>query len=797
VRIFTRYILKEVLWHGLIGASVFTFVIFMRELTRILEAVVRNSAPFPSVAEIFFLTLPAALKVTIPMGVLVGILLGLSRMAADSEVTAMRASGVSVRKFLKIISVFGIAAWIFALANTVMVEPRSAAALAHLQTKLAATQISFEVQPHVFYEGFRNHVLYVEDVSSASGTAVWKNVFDADISTPGSPKITIAKQALVSAIGNDSIRLHLINGETHDTNLHTPAGGTRDARGTQDQYTITTFEETDIAISLPPVEKPAQDAVPVAQLSTHDLYKQSFNTNKDLGRWYWIEFNRRLALPTACLVLVLIGIPLGLSAKKGGKGAGFVLTIVLVFIYYFISIIGVSLARGGKVSPVLGVWMANIIFALIGTVLLWRTDKIPVELGLGQMLLGQFKGSFAKLFSSKSEESATNGGRRRGRLFNTRFPLILDDYVLRNFVSHLLLILSSLVVLFLVFTYFELLSDIVRKKIPLLTQLEYLLNFIPSVLYQITPLAVLLAVLIMFGLMQKSNEITAMKATGVSIYRTVIPILVIAIMLAGGLFVLDQWYLPYANKRVETLRNLIKGKPAQTYLRPDRKWIFGESHKRSDGTEENRKIYYYEAFDPDRNTFASISAFELNPHSFQMVKRVYAARSRWAEHLQKWTFENGWQRSWSNAPGADLREDLRKFDVSTFSELDEQPNYFKKEVLQSSEMNYEELRHYIYDLQQGGFDVVRLRVQLQKKIAFPLITLVMAILAVPFALSGGRRGALSGIVVALVIGVTYVLTSSLFEAMGNVSQLPPLIAAWSPDLIFGLAGGYMIMKTPS
>jgi LPS export ABC transporter permease LptG/LPS export ABC transporter permease LptF len=785
VRIFTRYILKEVLWHGLIGASVFTFVIFMRELTRILEAVVRNSAPFPSVAEIFFLTLPAALKVTIPMGVLVGILLGLSRMAADSEVTAMRASGVSVRKFLRIISVFGVAAWLLALVNTVIVEPRSAAALAGLQNKLAATQISFEVQPHVFYEGFKNHVLYVEDISSASGAAVWKNVFDADISTPGAPKITIAKEAIVSASGTEAIRLHLINGETHDTNSRTP-----------DQYTITTFEETDIAISLPPVTKPAQEVVPVAQLSTRELYRQKYNSNKEFARWYWIEFNRRLALPTACLVLVLIGIPLGLSAKKGGKGAGFVLTIILVFIYYFISIIGVSLARGGKMSPVLGVWMANIVFAIIGIVLLTRTDKVPIELGLGQMLLGQFKDLFGKVFNSKADELA-NGSRRRGRLFSTRFPLILDDYVLRSFVSYLLLILSSLLVLFLVFTYFELLSDIVRKKIPLLTQLEYLLNFVPSVLYQVTPLAVLLTVLIMFGLMQKSNEITAMKATGVSIYRTVIPILIIATTLAGGLFVLDQWYLPYANKRVETLRNMIKGKPAQTYLRPDRKWIFGESKKRSDGTVENRKIYYYEAFDPDRNTFGSVSVFELNPRSFQMVKRVYAARARWAEHLQKWTFENGWQRSWSNSQGADPQEDLRKFDVSTFAELNEPPTYFKKEVLQSSEMNYDELQRYIYDLQQGGFDVVRLRVQLQKKLAFPLITLVMAVLAVPFALSGGRRGALSGVVVALVIGVTYVLTSSLFEAMGNVSQLPPLIAAWSPDLIFGLAGGYLIMKTPS
>src|SRR6476619_4381567 len=414
VRIFTRYILKEVLWHGLIGASVFTFVIFMRELTRILEAVVRNSAPLPSVAEIFFLTLPAALKVTIPMGVLVGILLVLSRMAVDSEVTAMRASGVSVRKFLKIISLFGVAAWILALINTVVVEPRSAAALASLQNKLAATQISFEVQPHVFYEGFRNHVLYVEDVSSASGAAVWKNVFDADISAPGAPKITIAKEAIVSASGTDTIRLHLINGETHDTNFRTP-----------DQYTITTFQETDIAISQPPIPKPAQDAVPVAQLSTRELYRQKYNPNKEFARWYWIEFNRRLALPTACLVLVLIGIPLGLSAKKGGKGAGFVLTIVLVFIYYFVSTIGVSLARGEKMSPVLGVWMANIVFGLIGVVLLSRTDRVPIELGVGQMLLGQFKDVFGKLFISRADDPA-NGSRRRGRLFSTRFPLILD-----------------------------------------------------------------------------------------------------------------------------------------------------------------------------------------------------------------------------------------------------------------------------------------------------------------------------------------------------------------------------------
>src|SRR5438477_12592451 len=161
MRILTRYILGEITSHALIGAAVFTFVLFTRDLGRILELVVRNSAPIPSVAEIFFFTVPVALTYTIPMGVLVGILIGLSRLAADSEITAMRASGIGVWSFLRIISVFVLAAWLLALVNSLYVAPRSQAAMAHLQDRLKASQASFEIQPRVFYEGFPQIVLYV------------------------------------------------------------------------------------------------------------------------------------------------------------------------------------------------------------------------------------------------------------------------------------------------------------------------------------------------------------------------------------------------------------------------------------------------------------------------------------------------------------------------------------------------------------------------------------------------------------------------------------------------------------
>src|SRR5271154_2706024 len=240
MRILTRYILGEVVSHALIGAAVFTFVLFTRDLGRILELIVRNSAPLPSVAEVFFFTVPVALTYTIPMGVLVGILIGLSRLAADSEITAMRASGVGVWTFLRICSIFVVVAWLLALANSVYVAPRSLASLDELQNKLRSSQASFEVQPRVFYEGFPKLVLYVEDVKAMSGGALWKGVFLADLTDPAAPRVTLAREGLLISQGTDSLVLHLTNGSTHETDPTTP-----------DRYQISTFETTDIPIQIP------------------------------------------------------------------------------------------------------------------------------------------------------------------------------------------------------------------------------------------------------------------------------------------------------------------------------------------------------------------------------------------------------------------------------------------------------------------------------------------------------------------------------------------------------------------
>jgi LPS export ABC transporter permease LptG len=614
----------------------------------------------------------------------------------------------------------------------------------------------------------------VQDVKSAQGAALWKGVFMADLSDATNPKITLAKEAIVVSEGPDRLHLHLIDGSEHDT----------DPQDTS-HYQISTFQQTDIPLDLPSTETKPDESLPAEVMDTGALWQKAARTDPISARWYLIAFHKRFALPTACLVLALVGIPLGLSSKKSGKSGGFVLTILLVFVYYVISLVGVSLARQGRVSPWFGAWLADFVFLALGVFLLARAEKRPFELATFRAFWKRDPSGSQPALARPRRENAFERASTRRRVFSATFPTLLDDYVLRDFFVYLGMILSSFLVLVIVFTLFELLGDILRNQVPATVVAEYVLNVAPYLLYNVAPLVMLLAVLVTFGVMQRSNEITAIKATGTSIYRIVTPVIVAAGVLAVGLFFADQFYLPRTNKRQEALHNQIKGKPPQTYLRPDRSWIFGQ----------NNDIYYYQFFDTDRDQFGNVTVFELDRTTFSITRRIHAERAHWAENLNRWVYEQGWQRTLHGA--AIAPDGFRVFDVSTFPEISETPAYFKKEVKQYTEMNYEELRRYIRDLQQSGFDVVRLRVQLNKKLSYPLITLIMAVLAIPFALSTGKKGAVTGVAVAVGIAVFYTVVSRLFEAMGDLSQLPPALAAWSPDLIFILVGGYLLLKVPT
>jgi len=792
MRIITRYILREVTSHALLGGLLFTFIIFMRDLGKILDFVVRDSASWSDVARIILYTLPPALNVTIPMAVLVGILLGLSRLAADSEITAMRAAGMGALDFVRIVSIVSAAALALGLFNSLYLSPRAASGLISLGESLKSSQASFEVQPRVFYEEFKNRVLFIQDVSPASGAALWHHVFLADLTQPANPQITTADQAVVvngtpNTPDAQTIRLHLIDGGQHETSPTDP-----------NQYNISTFSTTDIPIETDAPEDTHLGRVntPIQALSLRDLWTRAQSLTSTQGREasvYRIEFNKRFSYPFACLVLMLVGVPLGISSKRGGKSTGFVLTILLVFIYYFLSSVGVAFAQSGKLSPFLGVWGANLLFAAAGALLLHQMSRGGIALGIFSTLGARLKALTTRLTTHNGESASRRDIATLLRHFRNvsrmQFPLLLDDYVMREYATNFAIVLASFSTLFLIFTFFELIGPIFKNRTPLIVVGEYLINLVPYILYNVTPLCALVAVLVTFGALNRTSELTAMKSSGISLYRIITPVLVVTILISAALFAFDELYLPTANRRQEALLSVIKDKPAQTFLRPDREWISGQTNNAGDPA----RIFYYQYFSADKDTFANITVFEFDPATFALQRRIFATSARWDTQLKNWVFVDGWERTFSGETIASYHP----FTVDTFPEIKEQPGYFKKEDLPSQEMSYNELSRYIADLKQSGFDTQRLSVQLNKKIAYPLITLVMAILAIPFALSMGKKGSLAGIATAIGLAITYWVIGNIFESLGNVNHLPALLAAWTPDLLFGITGSYLLLRTPT
>jgi LPS export ABC transporter permease LptG/LPS export ABC transporter permease LptF len=775
--ILSRAVFREIAVGALLGGVLFTFVLFLQKAGQLFAILVRSSAPAQTVAYLFSLAFPEALTFTIPLSVLVGVLLGLSRMSGDAEITAMRAAGVSGRSVTRPVLLFASIATIVAAACSLWLTPWAIRERYRVLNMLAAEQITAEIQARVFDEQFPRKILYVGDV--IPGPVVrWRNVFLADVTPPedrpqtareyaDAPRITVAAEAIATAdVARNRIQLSLIN----SSNYEVEKGEYAISFAPRSEQVIEAQKPSEIRASRPSSE---MDTLPLYRVAYREggLEPQRLTEAR-------IEFHQRFALPLACILLALVGVPVGVSSRKGGKSGAFVVTVALAFQYYMGLISLIGLARQGSVPPALAVWTPNIVLAIVGTVLM-----IVLERPGDRDWVGSVRGWLLRRVAGLRGKLAAAPG--AGGPMRFRFPLLpqlIDTYVINSFLFYLVLMLISFVLMIHIFTFFELLSDIVKNRIPMSQVLEYLFYLTPKLIYDTTPISVLVAVLITFGVFTKHNEVTAFKACGVSLYRLASPVLLMGGILSAGLFAFDHYYIPDANRRQDALRNVIKGRPPQTYLRPDRKWIYGQGDR----------IYYYKYFDTAESVMIGVSVFELDPKTFRLTRHIQAEKATWDRMLNKWVFTNGWSREISGiteTQGDDFRDSTR-----TFAHLTEPPNYFMKEVKQYFQMNFETLGAYIRELQQSGFNTVPLQVQYHKKFSVPLFAAIMALISVPFSFLAGNRGAMAGVGVSFAIAIAYFSVSILFEQIGNLNQLPPQLAAWSPDAIFTLTGLYFMLR---
>jgi len=773
MRLLSRTLFREILASAALGCILFTLVLFLERARPLFEFLVRDSGSPKLVAYLFALVLPQALPYAIPLGVLVGTLITLSRMSSDGEITAMRAAGVSGRRVAPPILAFGFLMMLVAAAASLWLTPWSIRERIKIQNQLISGQLTAEVQARVFQEQFPNSILYISDIPSTTNTR-WHRIFLFDI-TPSadrgdSPRLTLATDAIaVPDAAHNRIQLSLSNASTYDV-----------GKDPSEYKVSSSGKPYDMLLQAKPNDPlPSR---PVAEMDTGPLYKLAYSNLTDRERTLEarIELHQRLALPFACMLLALTGIPLGVGSRRAGKSSAYVLTVALALLYFTGLINAINFGRQGIIPAGLAVWIPNIVFALLGFSLLTRLEA-PGD--------RDYIGRLTRLFRSASRRPQESIPRLLDRIqpqvWRGRFPLlpqVVDTYLLSSFLFYFVLWLVSFVLMFQVFTFFELLSDVIKNHIPMSRVFTYLFFLSPRLIYRFTPVSVLTAVLVVFGVLTKNNEVAAFKACGVSMYRLAVPILVGGFLLSGGLFAFDHYWVPEADRIQDAIRSEIKGRPAQTYLDPKRTWFYGLEDR----------IYNYKYFDQKANVMLGVNVFEIDPATFRLKKHIVAERARWEPALNAWVFQNGWSRDlkgYDSAAVFDFAGNIR-----VFPELKETPDYFVKEALQSSQMNFLELRSYIGELQQSGFDTIPLKVQLYKKFSVPLFAFILALVSAPLAFLAGNRGGMAGIGMSFVIFVTYVSVDQFFQQLGNLSELPPQLAAWSPDVIFSLVGLYFLAR---
>jgi LPS export ABC transporter permease LptG len=832
-RLLDRYLIREIVPYVLLALMLLTAIIFAQEASRFAELLVvasRNGLPMKTLGRVMAALVPGIFVFTLPISLLIGTLVGLGRLSGDSEIVALGASGTSrVRMLVPAVLLSLIVAGLM-LYITFNLLPRSIRNLTDLKANqsLVFQGLNTEIKARVFEESIPQKVLYIEDIDRAIG--LWHNIFLVDLAK-GQGQMTIitaTSGSLRQGERSEMPELHLQRVALHQTDTGEPeaqdsiesqnqppeqASGTppvspssapvaqaasqekqkdkerkRGANNQPPPYTAASFDTWTYGLEFSEEKKNDstgidREANQVEEMGWSELIAYT-PADSDAREWL-AEVHKRLALPAACLVFALLGVGFGISNVRTGRSFGLLLGLALTIIYYLLALWGQHSALAGKLPVWLGIWLANIALATLG-VLVILAQRRPGWDPLSAL------SSLRHAWPSKKDE-LENGWQAEdarsevpsvpvARPRRSALPQLLDRLILTDLARFFLFILGGLSALILIITLFQLLDYITRNNTEWTVVANYLLFLLPWIVNSVAPMAALVAVMVTFGILHKTSQVVALKASGQSIFRLAAPALLASVLLSAFVFVNQDYILPFTNRRQNNLRYLIrKGQePPQTFYQTSNKWIFGTESR----------IFNYAYFNPAKDTFARLNVLDLSREPFSITRRLYARRARWDSSTQEWVLQKGWERRFEgNRPVAFEPFDQRRVVLA------EHPDYFKKETVGSASMTLAELRRAIADLSHSGFDVLDLRIALQSKIAFPLTCSVMVLVGLPFSFSVGKRGALYGVAIGIGIGLSYWGLNGLFEQMGRYEMLPPILAAWGPNMLFGAGGLYLFLTS--
>lgn len=755
MRILDRYIVRQVVTPFLLGLLILTFLFIVPPLREYAEPLMARGVSSVVVLQLIAMLLPGQLALTIPLSLLLALLIAFGRLSSDREFVAMQACGISLVRLLRPVGLVAVVAWGATSYMWLSGMQRGNQAFRELTFRILADRAEGQVKPRVFFADFPGFVLFVREVPAAGG---WNGVFLYDGRTPGEPAVYLARRGRVLVDrGARTVELVLEEGSRHSTG---PAG----------RYEVFEFPERLILTLDPGLMFGERDGGPgkginemtVAELERLVAEREAAGEPAHNER---IAIHWKYAIPVTCLIFGLIGIALGATNRRDGALGSFVLGVLVVFAYYVPLVLGPSMAKGQAIPPWLAAWLPNLVLGALGLALFrWRgrvADQ-PIRLPV----------------PTRWRRPAAGRARRHAGTASHGYLRIMDRYIGGMYLRILLLAAAALLTVSYVATFVDHSDKLFKGSATLGMLLGYMVNATPQYVYWALPLSVLLAALVTVALLTKNSELVVMKACGISLYRIAMPMLAAAVVAGCALFAIEETVLGPANRRAEQIRHVMNGGAPDTFGILTRQWVAG-----TDG-----RIYHYSGFDPDARSFSGLHVYEFAPSGDRLARWTFAAHAAQAgDGDATWTAADGWVRSFDRPGGEHYLPFARRMLAL------EPAGYFATDRPDPRFMGYRQLRSYTAQLEAGGVDVLSQRVSLARKVAFPFVTIVLTLLAVPFAVTVGRSGAMAGLGVGIALAIAYWLLQSVFVAFGEGGLLAPVLAAWAPNLLFGAGATYLLL----
>ena len=357
--------------------------------------------------------------------------------------------------------------------------------------------------------------------------------------------------------------------------------------------------------------------------------------------------------------------------------------------------------------------------------------------------------------------------------------MIISRYIFTEYLKKIGSVLFVMVMLYLVIDLFEKVDEFIVHKATMEQLVIYFAARIPLILTQITPISVLIATIFLIGSFSKSNELTAMKACGLPVIRIIYPLLFTSFVISAGIFLLNELVVPQATAKSNYIFQIeIRKGNLNSVFANQNIWIKGQGNY----------FWNVQQIDKKDNILRGIRVFKIDDKS-NIEFRVDAERAIWNENY--WVLENGEFWDFKNP----LKFHSEAVNPDTFKLLNMPPEAFKIVHRPSEELNVFQLQEYINQVESEGYDATKYKVDFHSKFSFPLLSFVMAMIAVPFSIRKGRSwGAFIGIGVSIIIGFTAWVVMSFGISMGRGGLLPPFFAAWLGNMLF-LSGGLYFLLT--